>query len=278
MNKPQYKYTSPRGLGSGLSILLIFNILLLILSIGFKLLEIDLARRFLGGEDFTQSEIDSSEARIANLGGFFNVFKFVLAVIFLKWIYRVSANAHFYSATDMTYSAGWSVGWFFVPIMNLFRPYRAMKETWQVSVAGPDVNSPFDVEVPSILPMWWALWIIYSISSRISLRVAMVADSTEDLLTADYVSLVDYTLGICLSLVAVMMVRELTKIQTERGADIDGSPVEQVCPECGEQIHSVFDSCPMCGATLDSRGPSTEVDSNPFADPNPPADSNPFAT
>ena len=30
----------------------------------------------------------------------------------------------------MTFTPGWIAGWFFVPIMNLFRPYEAVKELY----------------------------------------------------------------------------------------------------------------------------------------------------
>jgi hypothetical protein len=33
----------------------------------------------------------------------------------------------------MTYSSGWAVGYFFVPLLNLFRPYQVMQEIWKAS-------------------------------------------------------------------------------------------------------------------------------------------------
>jgi hypothetical protein len=49
-----------------------------------------------------------------------------------RWIYRTNANAHLLGG-DMTISPGWSVGWYFVPVANLFKPYEGMKETWFAS-------------------------------------------------------------------------------------------------------------------------------------------------
>jgi len=53
-----------------------------------------------------------------------------LGVIFLRWIYRTNKNLHVLSSEHMTFSPGWSLGWYFIPVANLFKPYQAMKEIW----------------------------------------------------------------------------------------------------------------------------------------------------
>ncbi|RYY09693.1 MAG: DUF4328 domain-containing protein, partial [Alphaproteobacteria bacterium] len=49
------------------------------------------------------------------------------------WIYRVNANAHSF-ADGLTITPGWNVGWFFVPIANLWKPFEGIKEVWQAGV------------------------------------------------------------------------------------------------------------------------------------------------
>jgi hypothetical protein len=57
----------------------------------------------------------------------------VLIVLFCIWIYRANSNARQLGATDMQFSPGWSVGWYFIPIANLWKPYQAMCEIWRAS-------------------------------------------------------------------------------------------------------------------------------------------------
>lgn len=263
MSKPKYEYYPLSGIGSALTILLMCNCLLILVSIGSDLMEINVLQRSLDGEDVTMSELEANDNRIMMLGIFWIGFELVQSIVFLKWFYRASANAHVYSARDMTYSAGWSVGWFFVPIMNLFRPYQAMKETWKVSAALPD-QSPRAVSVPSIVSWWWTLWIISSISARFSFRLNMEAETYEDFIAADYVSVGDYVLSFFLSLAAIKLVRDLTRIQTVRGDQIYGPEGSKSCPVCGELIQSTDGSCPMCGASL-TESSSYLDDTNPFA-------------
>lgn len=92
----------------------------------------------------------------------------VLAVVFavtfltglilaLRWIYLANANAHALGAEGMRFTPGWTVGWYFVPIASLWKPYQAMKETWQASAAKTDWRA---VRVPRLLPWWWACWLL----------------------------------------------------------------------------------------------------------------------
>ncbi len=57
----------------------------------------------------------------------------VSAFLILRWIYCANYNAHQLGATEMHFTPGWSIGWYFIPIANLWKPYQAMKEIWQVS-------------------------------------------------------------------------------------------------------------------------------------------------
>src|SRR3954463_16165575 len=77
-----------------------------------------------------------------------------------RWIYRARANAHALSH-DMTISPGWAVGWYFVPIANLFKPYQAMREIWYASSFGGE-DGPV-----GLLPLWWALWLAGSVLGRL---------------------------------------------------------------------------------------------------------------
>jgi hypothetical protein len=72
------------------------------------------------------------------------------------WIYRANANAHALGG-DLSVSPGWAVGWFFVPIACLFKPYLAMKETWLASHFGGNWGNG---EATDLLNWWWGLWIL----------------------------------------------------------------------------------------------------------------------
>lgn len=92
----------------------------------------------------------------------------VFSVIMVgRWIYRVSANAHAIS-DELTISPGWSVGWYFVPVANLFMPFRAMKEVWLASHSRGNWG---DEPALALLGWWWGLWIVTNIIDIMWLRL-----------------------------------------------------------------------------------------------------------
>ncbi|QYO65100.1 DUF4328 domain-containing protein [Leptolyngbya sp. 7M] len=44
-------------------------------------------------------------------------------VLFLVWLYRAHKNLFSLKPTHLDFSPGWAVGWWFIPFLNLVRPY-----------------------------------------------------------------------------------------------------------------------------------------------------------
>ena len=52
----------------------------------------------------------------------------ITGIIFLRWVYFSNFNSGSLGANGMKFTPGWSIGWYFVPFMNFYKPYQAMKE------------------------------------------------------------------------------------------------------------------------------------------------------
>ena len=115
-----------------------------------------------------------------------------------RWIYRVSANAHALSA-EMTITPGWAVGFYFVPIANLFKPYQALKETWHGSHFGGEG------EGAGLLPLWWGLWLVGSFLGRMR---GFGADAA-----LGWFDLAGPVVDIVLTLVLIEIMRRLVRAQ-----------------------------------------------------------------
>jgi hypothetical protein len=136
---------------------------------------------------------------------------FVATVItFGMWVYRANINSRGFGAKNMEFTPGWAVGWYFVPFLNLVRPYQAMKEIWNVSV---DPQRWQSVNSSAILPLWWTLWILSRITGQISFRVSMGAETLAALEAATVASIVSGTLDIPLAFVALTLVTRIVRNQ-----------------------------------------------------------------
>jgi Domain of unknown function (DUF4328) len=72
----------------------------------------------------------------------------------------------------MAFSPGWAVGFYFIPVVALWKPFLAMKEIWSASEAPGDRarNSPRVLKIPWLLASWWAAFNVY-VAGRISVIV-----------------------------------------------------------------------------------------------------------
>jgi hypothetical protein len=137
----------------------------------------------------------------------------VCAIVFLMWLYRARRNLPALGVADVRWSPGWSIAWWFIPIMSLFRPYQVVKETWRAS--DPTSLSQWSSErPPGIYGWWWGLFLVYGF-------VGNATDSTSTGGTPgfDAAALIDLAgliVGIGSALCAMWIVRDITARQTQR--------------------------------------------------------------
>jgi len=56
----------------------------------------------------------------------------VIEIMFFNWVYFANKNSRAF-ATNIRFQPDWAVQCFFIPVVNLFRPYQIMQEIWKVS-------------------------------------------------------------------------------------------------------------------------------------------------
>lgn len=149
----------------------------------------------------------------------------ILAIIFLRWIYRMNKNLGALSGQPMRFTPGWSVGWYFIPFACLFKPYQAMKEIWQKSHKNRSDTS-------SILGLWWALWIVSSFLGELAMKSILGAESVKDYTASTITYMVSDGIDVALSIVALMLVTRIGSAYTRnygqrQGASSGGYPAVQ---------------------------------------------------
>lgn len=78
------------------------------------------------------------------------------------WIFRANKNARALSAQTLDNGPGWAVGWFFVPIASLWKPFEVMREIYKAS------HTPHDwrkAKGASIVGWWWAFQVFGNVLS-----------------------------------------------------------------------------------------------------------------
>jgi hypothetical protein len=175
-----YNYQSTRTLAGWLTALFVILAVLAVIGAMSSLAEAALLDRALQGYEITEDEAMANDLRQGVIA-WIRVAAFLLTVVlFCVWVNRASKNAHALGAPGMRFTPGWSVGYFFIPIVNLFRPYQAIAEIYRASDPGRDPaawqNAP-----AALIGIWWAVWLISNFASNIATRIMLTADTVEEL-------------------------------------------------------------------------------------------------
>lgn len=128
-----------------------------------------LYRRATGLDPFVTSDPTLSMVILVFLSvSLLMVVAFIASVIFVAmWTYRAMKNLHIAGARHAEMSAGWAVGWHFIPIANLWKPLEGMMQIWR----GSKELAGRPIKLPSRMGWWWATWLISNTLSNVSLRL-----------------------------------------------------------------------------------------------------------
>ena len=183
--------------------------------IGSNVLEYLLLVEIKGGSYPGDTVIETSDARQAMLAILQLAVILPTMVFVLMWIYRANYNVRHLGASGLRYSPKGSVGWYFVPVLSLWRPYQAMKEIYQASQAPHEWA---DKPVPSLLPLWWTLWLVSILITNQNVRLSTRLDENsgvDDFITSNFASQAAAVTEIALTLVLLAIIKKIYRMQVE---------------------------------------------------------------
>jgi uncharacterized protein DUF4328 len=133
-------------------------------------------------------------------------------VAWLIWQYRAYANLRLVGSRQTEYTPGWSVGYWFIPIVNLVRPYQITKELSQRSESHNDRDQISESGTP-LLGGWWASYLLGSMALRVYSGLLDGATSTADLVAATQAGLVSHVVMLVSGILAVLVIRRIVRLQ-----------------------------------------------------------------
>lgn len=183
-----------------------------------SVLQLDLLQQVQAGGLITPAEAEANDSREATIGILFGITYLVTGVLFLRWFHRLYKNVHWMAQSQVEqegyayppkHTPGWAVGSFFVPFLNLVRPYQIMKDVWQRCAPDHLVNRS------GLLSLWWAFWIIGNVLGQIVWRMS---DSTDiaALIQLTNLQIVTSLVDIPAALLCMAVVHKTTQFQVDR--------------------------------------------------------------
>jgi hypothetical protein len=149
-------------------------------------------------------------------------------VFFLIWTHLAAKNVRAFGHEDLEYTPGWCVGWWFVPIMSLYKPYAALREVFKASdpeSVGPTATTPWRAStVPGAMLAWW---LVYMANGFVAMAVALANLDLSGKHAAVTVGPASFLPHVLLGIAAVLLIiimQQLTKRQEAAWARLSSAP------------------------------------------------------
>lgn len=194
------------------------TMLLDMIAVASGLAEYELLGRAMSGGVVTEAEAVANDARQALIGLVQVLLYIATVVLYCLWLYRAYQNLPALGARALRFSPGWAVGYFFIPILNRFCPYQAVKETWKASdPAVLDAAAWKQAGGSAVFSWWWAFWLITGWLGMLSFRLVLSAgENLERLRAATAVTLFADGTEVLAALFALLVVRSIDRRQEEK--------------------------------------------------------------
>lgn len=175
----------------------------------------------------TVSEDGQRQALVAGL----QLLSFVAAAgLFLYWIHAASRNARSLGAAGMRYGPKSAVAWWFVPLLNLWKPFEVLRELFIAS--HPDHLDDWKraPEPPRLLSLHWTLWLLFQFTVVLSLVSDLLAPTLDRLMLSAWLALVVGTVAPPLGVATCIIAWRLRALQHRRYRNVAPLRVRQPWP------------------------------------------------
>jgi len=179
-------YHNPARLISWLRMAIIVAMVLSSAGIVVNALEVQFIRDLLGGR-YTDADIVMELAGTTDaLQGLVGILQLIgnsaVWLLFLYWIYLANGNARALGAAGMFHTPVMAVGSFLIPIVNVWRPYMAVKELRRASRAPENWRSAGQ---GVLVVFWWLLCLGTAFLAQMAYFTFWRADDLNQLILAD---------------------------------------------------------------------------------------------
>ncbi|MDR1459969.1 MAG: DUF4328 domain-containing protein [Bacteroidales bacterium] len=185
-----------------------------IVSLISSYLQYGLLQIIANGGDVSDEIANANDAR-EQIIGIISFIAFVISLItFIMWFRRAYYNLH-QKVNSLSFSEGWAAGSWFVPIINLYRPYQIMKELYMETkrlFQREGLPEPIHYTT-AYIGWWWALWIITSFIGTIIFRSASGNDTVDGMITLTTYQMALCILNIPLAFIMVKVIKDYAKVE-----------------------------------------------------------------
>jgi len=192
---------------------------------------------FETGDDFpTLGEIDAADGRVVVTGILLSLAVIAAGVVFIIWQFRHARNAQMLAGSQGLSDPGWAIGGWFIPCANFVLPGIQLWTSSKASDPALPAGSHVGRGRGSPIVVWWA--VVFGLGSALFTMGRVMFPTDQDIArdfrdfrfdTIDEATAADNTTAVgCFvmaiaAVLAILMIRSLTRRQADRVAALGGS-------------------------------------------------------
>jgi hypothetical protein len=206
-------YIPLRGRAKAVTITFLAIVLVHAVAVWSGLLELQLMNRIIAGTPVTDAELASNDSRQQLIDGLVLLVFAAGAIVFIGWLWAAYKNLDVVAPSERRYSESWAIFGWFVPILALVRPMKIVNDVWYG-------GSRDDAQPSALILFWWCSWLLGWFVGIFARGSKNGAATPEDFRTGTILFLVLDSVSIIAALLAIAVVRTLTKRLDEKAAAI----------------------------------------------------------
>lgn len=137
-------------------------------------------------------------------------------VVFLYWFYRAYRNLPALGVTRLKFNPKWVIVYFFIPILALWKPFRALEEIYTISTNDYSSRSTNSY----ILLIWWILFIVSNMMGFLMARGYTIEPTPETVLNYSNQDIVLQFLVIAANALFIFIAKEISAKQDLKSHNI----------------------------------------------------------
>ncbi len=212
-----YDLFAPSKRASATIILCVVHMVLLLALIAVLVMQHQLLDDFLHGIKASPSAANANDLRVNLVQGLESIVGMSMFIVMLCWLYRAYRNM-ITMRMYPRFTAGWAVGYWFIPILNLFRSFQILTEMLVL-------NGRKFAEKGTLGGIWWCSWffgflipIFYTVSGGSSDQIEMLIRRTDSAVLGAILTIIS-------NAILIFYIRRVMELQATEIANY-GNPSE----------------------------------------------------
>ena len=198
-----------------ISVILIITFLVII----SDFMVLNLVKAYFNGETIDVADAKAIESRQHLINTCYVIASILSSIAFLVWLHRAYHNM-MQRVDAPLFSPGWAVGVWFIPFINLVRPYNVMREIFSESqqIIDNHKKSSNPILKFPLIGWWWGIYLTRNVLLQVSSRVVKSADTMYEIRTAAIFDIIVSLIGMAAAVVTIQMIIQHSKLEEQLSA------------------------------------------------------------